>query len=287
NCPIPRRARAKASARLMVALACGALAACAAKPSAGTIPPIASPQNGAAVARAIQAPTTSKAEVIGRFPHDPAAFTQGLIVDGDTLFESTGQYGESEVRRVDLATGRILVRRALPDDQFGEGLARVGGELVSLTWLNGIAHRWDAATLSPLGSWRFDGEGWGLASDGAQLYMSDGTATIRVIDPANFAVRRTIAVTQDGFPVRRLNELEIIDGRIWANIWMRPIIVIIDPASGRVVHRIDCSVLVTEMALSDGDSVLNGIAFDNESRRLFVTGKNWPTLFELRLPTID
>lgn len=281
------RACATLWVRLMIGIACGVLAACASPPLAGAASPVPASRAGSLSVEGIQSPAASIAEVIGRFPHDSAAFTQGLIVDGDTLFESTGQYGESEVRRVDLATGRILMRRALPADQFGEGLARVGDELVSLTWLNGIAHRWDVATLAPRGSWRVDGEGWGLASDGTQLYLSDGTATIRVIDPANFSVLRTIVVTQDGLPVRRINELEIVDGRIWANLWMRPIIVIIDPASGRVVHQIDCSALVAEMGLSDSDAVLNGIAFDQRSRRLFVTGKNWPTLFELRLPPID
>lgn len=240
----------------------------------------------AVIAPAPVAPVFLRAEVVARFPHDPRAFTQGLIVEGRILYESTGQRGESQVRRVDLATGRVLAARDIPPDQFGEGLTRWRGELISLTWQHGVAHRWDARTLRPRGRFRYPGEGWGLTTLGNDLILSDGSAELRVLDPRNFRERRRITVTVGGRPLRQLNELEVVDGRIWANVWMTGSIVIIDPATGQVTHVLDCSELVTETASDDYDAVLNGIAFDPASRRLFVTGKRWPTLFELRLPDL-
>lgn len=231
-------------------------------------------------------PVFLTAEVVATFPHDPAAFTQGLIVEGDTLYESTGQPGESQVRRVDLTTGRVLGARDIPTDQFGEGLTRWRGELISLTWQHGIAHRWDARTLRSRGRFRYPGEGWGLTTLGNDLILSDGSATLRVLDPRNFRERRRINVTVGGRPLRQLNELEIVDGRIWANVWMTSSIVIIDPANGNVTHILDCSALAAQVSSADYDAVLNGIAFDPRTRRLFVTGKRWPTLFEIRMPQL-
>ncbi len=232
-------------------------------------------------------PRFHAAEIIATYPHDPAAFTQGLIVDGNTMYESTGQRGESQVRRVDLTTGRVLAARDIPAAQFGEGLTRWRGELISLTWQHGIAHRWDARTLRPRGRFRYPGEGWGLTTLGEELILSDGSDTLRVLDPRTFRERRRISVTVGGRPLRQLNELEVVDGRIWANVWMTSSIAMIDPATGQVQHVLDCSALSQQVAsIFDNDDVLNGIAFDPVSRRLFVTGKRWPTMFEIRVPEL-
>lgn len=235
---------------------------------------------------ATSAPIFISAEVVATFPHDPAAFTQGLIVDGEILHESTGQPGESQVRRVQLATGQVLAAQDIPAEQFGEGLARWRDELISLTWLHGIAHRWGIGDLARRGHFRYRGEGWGLTTLGDELILSDGSATLRVLDPRTFAERRRINVTVGGRPLRQLNELEIVDGRIWANVWMTSSIAIIEPATGVVTHILDCSALTAQVASDDSDAVLNGIAFDPVTRRLFVTGKRWPTLFEIRVPVI-
>ncbi len=223
------------------------------------------------------------ATVVARYPHDRQAFTQGLIWRGDSLYESVGQVGRSEVRRVRLSDGRVLARAAIPPSQFGEGLAAHGDELISLTWHEGIAHRWDAATLKLRGAFRYRGEGWGLAGDGRSLVLSDGTPTLRFLDPATFAERRRVTVTLRGRPLRDLNELEWYDGAIHANIWHTPFIARIDPATGVVTALIDLSAIVREVGATDPEAVANGIAWDAGRRRLFVTGKLWPTLFEVRL----
>ncbi|WP_231726043.1 MULTISPECIES: glutaminyl-peptide cyclotransferase [unclassified Sphingomonas] len=223
------------------------------------------------------------ATIVARYPHDAGAFTQGLIWYDGALYESVGQPGVSEVRRVDLTTGRVRRRARIPAPQFGEGLARWQGELISLTWTSGIAHRWDARTLKSRGQFRYPGEGWGLTTLGDSLILSDGTSDLRVLDPTNFAERRRIPVRLGDTPVDRLNELEVIDGLIFANIWFSNLIIAIDPATGQVTRAIDLSPVVREVAPADRDAVLNGIAWDGERRRLFVTGKYWPTLFEIRL----
>ena len=223
------------------------------------------------------------ATVVARHPHDPAAFTQGLIWRDGALYESTGGEGRSEVRRVRLSDGRVLARAAIPPDQFGEGLAANGREIVSLTWKHGIAHRWDAATLKSKGAFRYAGEGWGLAGDGRRLALSDGTPTLRFLDPRSFAERERVTVTFRGQPLRDLNELEWVDGALYANVWHQPYLVRIDAATGRVTALVDLSPLAREVAAADPEAVANGIAWDARSKRLFVTGKLWPTLFEVRL----
>lgn len=228
-------------------------------------------------------PPIEPARIVARFPHDPRAFTQGLLWHDGALFESVGQPGRSEVRRVDPSTGRVLARRAIPADQFGEGLALVGDELVQLTWTSGIAHRYAARDLRPRGNFRYDGEGWGLTTLDDRLVRSDGSDVLTFHAPADFAETARIAVRLGERALAELNELEAIDGSIYANVWMQPAIVAIDPATGCVVRRIDLSPLVAEVGLADEDSVLNGIAWDAKRRRLFVTGKYWPTLFEIAL----
>lgn len=222
--------------------------------------------------------------VIARHPHDRAAFTQGLVWHDGALFESVGREGVSEVRRVDLATGRVRARATIPAAQFGEGLASFRDELISLTWHDGIAYRWAARTLRRLGTLRYPGEGWGLAGTGTDLILSDGTDTLRVLDPATFAERRRIAVTLRGRPLDQLNELEVVDGQLLANIWHTPYLVRIDLASGKVTAIVDLRPLVAEVAAADPEAVANGIAWDPARKRLLVTGKLWPTLYEVTLP---
>ncbi|PAX08308.1 glutamine cyclotransferase [Sphingomonas lenta] len=223
------------------------------------------------------------ARVVARHPHDARAFTQGLIWRDGALYESLGRPGESEVRRVRLADGRVLARAPIPPDQFGEGLASYRNELISLTWQHGIAHRWNARTLKRVGESRYPGEGWGLAAAGGELALSDGTPTLRFFDPRTFAERRRVTVTLRGRPLRDLNELEWVDGALWGNVWHTPYLVRIDAKTGAVTAIADLSAIVREVGLADPEAVANGIAWDGQERRLFVTGKLWPRLFEIKL----
>ncbi|MBX7534860.1 glutaminyl-peptide cyclotransferase [Qipengyuania sp. GH1] len=229
-------------------------------------------------------PTVYQAEVVARYPHDKDAFTQGLLWHDGALFESTGQEGRSVVRKVDLSSGKTIGESAIPADQFGEGLALWEGALISLTWRDGVIHRWDADTLAHVSS-RSDYplDGWGLTSAEEGLIHSDGSDILRVLDPETYEVRRSVSVTLNGRPLRRLNELEMIDGLVFANVWMTPFIVAIDPADGVVRKLIDLRAIVQTISPTDSDAVLNGIAWDAENKRLFVTGKLWPSLFEIRL----
>ncbi|MFW2850915.1 glutaminyl-peptide cyclotransferase [Sphingomonas sp. TX0543] len=223
--------------------------------------------------------------VVARFPHDRAAFTEGLVWHHGKMYESVGLEGRSDVRCVDIATGRVQARSTIPADMFGEGLTGWKDGLVSLTWHGGIAYRWSGARLKRVGSMRYRGEGWGLTTLGDSLVRSDGSSTLTVHDPATFAVRRRIAVTLNGKPLDQLNELEAVDGAILANVWRSPFIVRIDPASGRVNAIIDLRAIVGEIGIADDiEAVANGIAWDAARRRLFITGKRWPTLFEIKLP---
>jgi glutaminyl-peptide cyclotransferase len=236
-------------------------------------------QHDAARARA---PASLEARAIAQFPHDPRAFTQGLVFLDGELYESTGQYGRSSIRHVDLETGAVSEMRPLNQALFGEGLAARAGKLYQLTWQNGLGIVYDSATLNVLETFRYAGEGWGLTYDGESLVLSDGTPVLRFLDPDTFEVRRTLQVTGSEGPVQRLNELEYVDGEIWANVWYEDFIVRIDPANGRVVGTIDVSSLYPATA-RDREAVANGIAYDPASSRLFLTGKYWPTLFEVEL----
>lgn len=228
-------------------------------------------------------PTVYDVEIVARYPHDPGAFTQGLLWHDGYLYESTGQIGQSQIRRVDLATGEVLAARDIPADQFGEGLALWGDELVSLTWQDGVIHRWSLDSLEPVRSDPFPYEGWGLAVLDDALVASDGSATLRILDPDTYELRREVEVTLDGRPVPRINELEVVDGLIWANQWYSQVIAGIDPADGAIRRIVDLSPLVEEVAARDPGAVLNGIAHDPQTGRWFVTGKLWPTVFEVRL----
>lgn len=229
-------------------------------------------------------PNVEQAQVVARFPHDTGAFTEGLLIDRGVLYESTGREGQSDIRRVDLETGRVLARATLAARLFGEGIVAYRRELFSVTWHGGQGYRWSLPGLKRTGSFRYAGEGWAMTEDGTNLILSDGTPVLRFLDPATQKVVRTLAVADRGRPIERLNELEYVDGEILANVWMTPYIARIDPATGHVVGWIDLAPLVRQVAVTDPDAVPNGIAYDRTARRLFVTGKNWPTLFEIALP---
>jgi glutaminyl-peptide cyclotransferase len=220
--------------------------------------------------------------VVHTYPHDPGAFTQGLFYLDGRLYESTGQVGRSTIRQVRLQDGEVLRSVPLPPGHFGEGIVNWGPQIISVTWQGGIGFRWDRRTLRRLGEWRYPGEGWGLTQDGANIIMSDGSADLRFLDPVTLAERRRVTVTAGGRPVTQLNELEWVHGEIFANVWHTAMIVRIDPASGRVTGVIDLRGLVAENGVGD-DNVLNGIAYDARRDRLFVTGKNWPALYEIDL----
>jgi glutamine cyclotransferase len=225
----------------------------------------------------------SRFEVVQRWPHDPGAFTQGLVYRGGTLYESTGNHGESSLREVELETGKVLRRHDLPEQYFGEGLALFGGKLYQLTWRSRVGFIYDAATLQPVGQFTYAGEGWGLTEDGTSLILSDGTSTLRFLDPATLTVQRTVTVTDEGREVSRLNELEYVNGEVYANVWKHDLIARINPATGHVTGWIDLTgLLAPEDKLGDED-VLNGIAYDAANDRLLVTGKYWPKLFQIRL----
>ena len=247
----------------------------------------AAQSSGPAASSASPAPDTRPPvygyEVVRTFPHDPTAFTQGLVIRDGVLLESTGR-APSSVRRVRLEDGVVLQKHELAPEYFGEGLTEIDGRLITLTWNNGVGFVWNTADLSQMSRFTYAGEGWGLTYDGSRLILSDGSAALRFLDPATFAETGRVAVTLNGRPVRQLNELEWIDGEVWANVWQTHYIVRIDPASGRVVGIIDLSGLLPAGTIKDpNDDVLNGIAWDEKTRRLFVTGKNWPSLFEIRL----
>ena len=219
-------------------------------------------------------------QVLAEVPHDPAAFTQGLeLVDGG-LYEGTGRAGLSQLRELDPATGAVRRSVALPGELFGEGITVVDDRIWQLTWQDGVALEWDRGTFALLRQVPLDGEGWGLCLDGTRLVRSDGTDRLRFHDPDTFAETGAVAVTLDGVPVTELNELECVDGQVWANVWRTDRLVRIDPADGRVTAVVDAAGLL-DPARRAGTDVLNGIAADGED--LLLTGKLWPTTFRVRL----
>ena len=222
-------------------------------------------------------------EVVKSYAHQTDAYTQGLqFVDG-LMWEGTGEYGSSRLQYTDLSTGVTTVVAKLPEDHFGEGITLLGDKIYQLTWLNGVMHIYDRATLKKVGEKSYKGEGWGLTTDEEWLYMSDGTSTLRVLDPATLEVKRRISVLCNGVSLNYLNELEWIDGKIWANVYTLNQIVIINPESGVVEHIVDLEGLLPQSEITPTTDVLNGIAYDRASGRIFVTGKNWSKMFEIRL----
>lgn len=226
---------------------------------------------------------SARLEIVRSLPHDPSAYTQGLVFEGDGFIESTGVRGQSTLRRVTLETGAVTTRVDLPQDRFGEGVAALDDRVFQLTWTSGVGYIYDRRTLTLADSFTYAGEGWGLTTDGTSLIMSDGSATIDFLDPATFAVTGSITVRSDGAPLSSINELEWIDGEIWANVYQSNWIVRIDPRTGDVLRWIDATDLVPPEKRGNADDVLNGIAHDPATNRLFVTGKRWPVLYEVRV----
>ncbi|ADK99502.1 glutaminyl-peptide cyclotransferase [Brevundimonas subvibrioides] len=228
------------------------------------------------------APPIYDYEIVNTYPHDPAAFTQGLIYRDGVLIESTGRH-PSSVRRVRLEDGVVLEKKELPVEHFGEGLTDWGDRVLTLTWQGGQGFIWDADDLDPAGTWTYEGEGWGLTRDATRIILSDGSPSLRFFDPETLTQTGVVPVTYRGRPVPKLNELEFIDGEVFANVWQTNFILRIDPATGVVKGIIDLTGLLPDPVANPNDDVLNGIAWDPAGRRLFVTGKNWPRLFEIRL----
>ena len=233
--------------------------------------------------RALAAPVFT-AVVKARLPHDSAAFTQGLLYHDGFLYESTGLYGQSSLRRINAATGKVVARRSLPTSVFGEGLVLLNGLFYQLTWREGRVLIANPADLAPVGELPLPTEGWGVCALDGKLVVSDGSDTLTFYDPAAMTAVGSIVVTDEGAPVTRLNELELVAGRIWANVWGDNRIAVIDPVSGRVAAWVDCAGLRPGLAAADLDSVLNGIAYDPAAGRVWVTGKHWPELFEITTP---
>jgi glutamine cyclotransferase len=240
----------------------------------------------ASIPRVPYSPATPRVvpRVVRRWPHDTTAYTQGLLFHAGRLLESTGMRGRSSVRELELETGAVLRRADLPKDEFGEGIALLGERIYQVTWKSKRGFVYDARTFAPIDSFTYEGEGWGMTTDGARLYLSDGSSRIRVIDPDGFRVVRTIRATEAERPVHMLNELEWVNGELWANVYETAFVARIDPATGRVVGYVDLRRLMPAdeaKRLDARGGVTNGIAYDSTAGRLLVTGKYWPYLFQL------
>jgi glutamine cyclotransferase len=231
-----------------------------------------------------QTPVELGVTVVETYPHDRQAFTQGLLLSDGKLYESTGLYGRSSLREVDPRTGEVIRIRPLAEDLFAEGLALVGDRLIQLTWRSGRAFVYRLDTFDPLGTFRYDGEGWGICFDGSELWMSDGSSTLTVRSPDTFEVLRRVPVTEAGEPLALLNELECVGDRVYANVWLTDRIVRIEKKNGRVDGVVDATSLLTpsQRASLSRDAVLNGIAYDAERELFLVTGKLWPVLLAVR-----
>jgi len=223
-------------------------------------------------------------EVVATYPHDPGAFTQGLLWHHGRLYESTGMYGTSSLREVELATGRVLRRQDLDSQQFGEGLALAGDQLFQLTYQTELGWVWDLASFARRRQFSYRGEGWGLTFDGSALIQSDGSSRLTFRSPADFSLLRELSVVRGGKPQFYLNELEWVNGELWANVWQSDEILRIDPQTGRVTGSVDASQLLTPEERRQTD-VLNGIAWDAERGLFLLTGKYWPKLFAVAIRT--
>jgi glutamine cyclotransferase len=222
-------------------------------------------------------------QIVNIWPHDSNAFTQGLILADGKLLESTGQEGSSSLRNVELETGKILNKVDVPVPYFAEGITMLNGKVYQLTWQHQLGFIYDSQSYKRVGEFKYEGEGWGLTTDGQSLILSDGSNRLRFLDPSSFQVTKTITVRDGVKPVNELNELEWVQGEIYANIWHDDRIAVIDPQGGNVKAWIDLAGLIPEGELQDPEAVLNGIAYDQAKNRLFVTGKLWPRLFEIKV----
>lgn len=221
-------------------------------------------------------------QVIRSYPHDRGAFTQGLIVRNGFFYEGTGTNGQSGLRKVRIETGEVLQVKPLEEQYFGEGITELNGSIYQLTWKHGVGFVYDLETFNPTRRFSYKGEGWGLTHDGKRLIMSDGSAQLRFLDPATLQETGRVTVRDNGRPVIQLNELEYIKGEIYANVWTTQRIARLNPSDGRVTGWIDLAGLLTPTERANAD-VLNGIAYDAATDRLFVTGKWWPRIFEIKL----
>ncbi len=228
-------------------------------------------------------PPTYGYEVVNTLPHDKEAYTQGLVFQDGSLLESTGREGHSSLRRVELETGKVLEQVMIPRPYFGEGITLLRGKVFQLTWQHQRGFIYDPWTFAKLGEFTYSGEGWGLTNDGESLVLSDGTNRLRFVDPVDFQLKKSIAVFDGRRAITNLNELEFVQGEIYANVWHTEQLARIDPQTGRVTGWIDLKGLLSRSEVSDEEAVLNGIAYDETKNRLFVTGKLWPKLFEIRL----
>ena len=222
-------------------------------------------------------------DIVNTWPHDADAYTQGLVFHEGKLLESTGREGKSSLRSVELETGKVLKKIDVPVPFFAEGITLLQGKIYQLTWRQGRGFIYDSGTFEKLGEFSYLGEGWGLTNDGSSLILSDGSNRLRFVDPNNFQVKKTIAVSDRRIPINNLNELEYIQGEIYANIWHEERIVRIDPQTGEIRGWINLTGLKARSEVNGTEAVLNGIAYDEKSDRLFVTGKLWPKLYEVRL----
>jgi glutamine cyclotransferase len=223
-------------------------------------------------------------KVVRSYPHDTQAFTEGLLYRDGFLYESTGLNGKSSIRKVDLASGKVLQSKDIPPQYFGEGLTVWGDTLVGLTWQTQTGFVFDLKTFELKSQFAYPGEGWGLAQNGKELVMSDGSATLRFLDPKTFLEVRRVKVTADGIAVNQLNELEVVDGEIFANIWHTNTIARIDQTTGKITGWIDFSKLYPDAGKGpNAENVMNGIAYDADKKRLFVTGKLWPKIYEVKI----
>jgi glutamine cyclotransferase len=221
-------------------------------------------------------------QVVNRYPHDRGAFTEGFFFLDGEFYESTGLEGKSNLRRVEIATGRVKQQYNIPSQYFGEGIIAFGKQLFQLTYKTGVAFVYDRSTFQLLKTYKYEGEGWGMTTDGKRLIMSDGTSQLRFLDPATFKeTSARLSVTDAGRPIDQLNELEWIRGEIWANIWLTQRIARINPRTGRVNSWLDMSGILSVME-SAGTDAMNGIAYDAQTDRVFVTGKYWPRVFEVK-----
>jgi glutamine cyclotransferase len=228
-------------------------------------------------------PSVATYQVVNTYPHDPGAFTQGLVYEDGFLYEGTGLNGNSSLRKVALETGEVVQSHDLADEYFGEGIAIFGDKIMQLTWQSHIGFIYDKASFEQLGEFEYPTEGWGLTQDGSRLILSDGTATLRFLDPQTLQEMGAIEVRDAGSPVTQLNELEYIHGEIYANIWQTDFIARISPETGQVLGWINLAGLLSPEERQPPTDVLNGIAYDAAGDRLFVTGKRWPKLFEIKI----
>jgi glutamine cyclotransferase len=228
-------------------------------------------------------PTQYTFKVVRQFPHDPSAFTQGFAYQDGYFYEGTGLNGKSSLRQVEVKTGAVVKQVDLPTEYFGEGIAILKNQVVQLTWQSHAGFVYRLKDFHQLKQFSYPGEGWGLTSDGRQFFLSDGTSEIRILDPVTFAEKRRIKVRDGATAITELNELEFVDGQIWANIWMTDRIVRISPATGKIFGWIDLKGLLSPIYRLAPEAVLNGIAYDSQNKRLFVTGKLWPAVFEIKV----